>query len=74
MPNGEVTHKSNEAEERLMDRVRRLAEEAGVPFKETTQPGKRSIVFFGCATVPRWRRAGKQQGIVGDGYKISGAG
>jgi hypothetical protein len=54
--------------------VRRLAEEAGVPFKETTQPGKRSIVFFGCATVPRWRRAGKQQGIVGDGYKISGAG
>jgi hypothetical protein len=58
MVEDEGADKSNEPEERPIDRVRKLAEEAGVPWKETTRPGRRTIVF-GARSSSR-RRGGKK--------------
>ena len=52
MRDHEKTDKTGEQEkrERPIDRVRRLAEEAGVKFTESTEPGKRTLIFYGSAT------------------------
>lgn len=34
---------------RPIDRIREACEKRGVPFKETTQPGKRTMIFYGSA-------------------------
>jgi len=47
-----MTEKRNteqRSKERPIDRVRKLAEEAGVPWRETTRPGRRTLIFFGSA-------------------------
>jgi hypothetical protein len=35
--------------ERPIDRMREACEKRGVPFTETTQPGRRTLIFYGSA-------------------------
>lgn len=59
MKDHEKTEKASEQEkrERPIDRVRRLAQEKGVPFRETTNPGERTLIFVG----------GRKEGTGGKG-------
>lgn len=48
-----TVHNSGERKERPIDRVRKLAEDAGVPFEEGKASGKRTIIFFGSAKLAK---------------------
>jgi hypothetical protein len=53
----ETVDKSGERKERPIDRVRRLAEEAGVPFEEKKlRPGRRRPLLGGSEEVSNLRR------------------